>query len=103
MTEAELLGSVLDYAWLKGCLVHHDRPARTKHGWVTPVQGNAGFPDVVIVGPNGVLFAELKKASSVLTAAQRQWLDRLGPHGRLWRPVHWHDGSIRADIDRIGR
>ena len=45
LTEKEFtnaLGELLDH---HGLLWDHIRPARTKHGWVTPIQGSQGhFP-----------------------------------------------------------
>lgn len=63
-----------------------------------------GFPDLVAAKPGRLIFAELKKERAKPTAAQTEWLDRLGtltePSGGivstyLWRP------SDMTDIDRI--
>jgi len=49
-----------------------------------------GWPDIVLVRPPSVIFAELKTATGRLTPAQRTWLDALdgcpGVEAYLWRP-----------------
>lgn len=52
----------------------------------------AGFPDLVIVGPGGVVFAELKSAKGRIRAEQTQWqadLVRAGAEAHIWRPDDW--------------
>src|SRR5690606_21908778 len=57
MSENELLVGILDRARWFGVVTAHFRPARTKTGWVTAVAGDGkGFPDLVLVGPGGVLY-----------------------------------------------
>lgn len=49
-----------------------------------------GFPDLVIAGPGGILFAELKTLTGRVTKAQQHWLDILKGAGlevHLWRPT----------------
>lgn len=105
MTETELLGSVLDLCATLGLLAHHCRPALTAKGWRTPIQGDRGFPDLVIAGDADVLYPELKNATGTLDADQRRWRDKLGPTGRwrLWRPEHWFSGEIRAELEALSR
>lgn len=51
----------------------------------------SGFPDLVLVRPPRVIFAELKAQNGVLSAHQRQWLTTLeacpGIEVYVWRPV----------------
>ena len=52
----------------------------------------AGFPDLVIVGPGGIAFAELKSTSGKVSAAQEEWylgLRRAGGRAYIWRPEDW--------------
>ena len=60
ITEDDLLGNVIHAARIHGWLVHHCRAARTADGWRTPVQGNRGFPDLVLAKPGRLVLAELK-------------------------------------------
>ena len=77
-TEDALLHSIIAEARLRGWLAYHARPARTKHGrWVTPMQGDAGFPDLVLVRPPRVVFIECKSERGRLSPEQSAWLDAL--------------------------
>lgn len=106
-SEAELQVAVIDLARLRGWLVHHTRPARlSQGGWRTPIQGHAGFPDLVMVRDGRVIFAELKRQSGRVAADQQVWLNELltaagaGHLVRptvevyLWRPSDWMSGEI---------
>jgi len=66
-------------------------------------RSTAGFPDLVMVGPHRLIFAELKKEKGVATAAQLDWLNRLDVIerkseglvvARLWRPSDWLSNEI---------
>ena len=77
MTEREFQDAVVDMAKLLGWHVHHTRPARTEKGWRTPIQGHAGFPDLVLMRPPDLMFVELKVRPNKLTKAQREWVGGL--------------------------
>lgn len=89
-TEDGFLGWVLDLAKLHGWRVAHFRPALTARGWRTPVQADgAGFPDLVLVRGEQLIFAELKSERGRLSDEQRAWLDALGQTAAtccVWRP-----------------
>jgi hypothetical protein len=91
MNEAAFKNSVIDIATRYGWFVHHDLPAMNRRGqWATHIQGNSGFPDLVLLSPKGVLvFAELKTDIGRLSKQQEQWLDRLDLSAclvQVWRP-----------------
>ena len=98
ISEREFQTTVIEMAHAYGWLVHHTRPAGTATGWRTPIQGDAGFPDLVLARGGQVIIAELKRERGELTAAQGRWLAYLGPiqwpgfQACVWRP---------SDIDRI--
>jgi len=82
VTEGQLQRQVLELARLRGWLAFHDYDSR---------RSESGFPDLVMVRER-VVFAELKSATGRLSAAQRQWLDRLTTAGAevyCWRPSDW--------------
>jgi hypothetical protein len=91
MLEAQFKNAVIEIAQRYGWFVHHDLPAMNKRGkWATHIQGDSGFPDLVLVNPKGVLvFAELKTEIGVVRKTQNAWLDRLEQSGaivQVWRP-----------------
>lgn len=104
MSETQLQGAVIDMARSIGWLVHHCRPARTNSGrWSTPIEGTAGFPDLILVHPErGIVFAELKAERKKPTAEQRQWLDDVArlrvavAKSYCWRPSDWLAGRVEA-------
>lgn len=90
LTEAQFQTRVIGAAKLHGWRVAHFRPALTRSGkWATPMQGDKGFPDLVLARGGVVLLAELKSDKGVLGKGQPEWLAMLGEHARLWRPRDW--------------
>ena len=97
MTETELLDAVVELARLFRWQLHHCRPGRTARGWATPIQGDAGFPDVVAVRGRRLVVAELKSARGKVTEQQEKWLERFAAAGAetyCWRP---------GDLERIAQ
>lgn len=107
MSEDQLMDNVFDLAKLRGLLVHHCRPARLESGrWATPIRGDKGFADLVIAGPGGVIFRELKDATNKPSAEQTRWLSVIGQGGGdagLWRPEQWDDQTILSTLSRIAK
>lgn len=91
-TERDFQDKVITLARLYGWRVHHVRPGMTSRGrWLTNVQGNVGFPDLVLAhDKHGVIFAELKSDTGRLTEEQKDWLYTLNVTGHeawVWRPA----------------
>lgn len=108
ITEDDLKRTVIDMCRSLGLLVAHFRPAQIRPGvWVTPVEADgAGFVDLVIVGPGGVLFWELKSATGQLSAEQNKWLialSRAGAKAWLIRPQHLRNGTVEAALKRLAK
>lgn len=60
-----------------------------------------GWPDLVIMGPDGVLFAELKRQSEDLSPDQRRigaCLTRAGLAWTVWRPRDYADGTVKRQL-----
>jgi hypothetical protein len=92
VTEAELQARVIEMARALGLAVHWQRDSR---------RAEPGFPDLVIAGPRGVLFAELKSEAGRLSPQQRFWQHILvasGARWRLWRPADLDCGLIDEDL-----
>lgn len=92
-SEAEFQKVIVRYARDHGYLVHHPLPARVAAGQVlTAVQGDVGFPDLVIVGHGRLILAELKRQGGTVSDAQRRWIDEAtaaGVEAYVWYPRHW--------------
>jgi hypothetical protein len=92
ISEAQWQQRVMDTAALLGYRTAHFRPAQARSGrWATPMQGDRGFPDLVLAKSGRILVVELKSDTGKLGPGQREWLDELGEHGRLWRPRDWSE------------
>ncbi len=99
LEKPELTDTIIGLAQDLGWLVHHDRPARTDKGWRTAVQGDAGFPDLLLGHPNtGRLMAfELKREGKQPTNAQDLWLAMFGKspiRSGIWRPSDLLSGAV---------
>lgn len=95
-TERDCQDAIVEGAQLLGYLVHHCRPARTDHGWATPIQGDAGFPDLVLAHRDAgvVVFLELKRPAHP-GGAVRPRPDQLAWQTALAR------GGVRAEVVRV--
>lgn len=95
LTEAELQYQVLELCKWKGLLVYHTRDSRGSQ---------PGFPDLVIAGPRGLLFRELKSARGQLQPMQRQWrwmLEQAGQDWAIWQPASLTGGRVNAELAEI--
>lgn len=107
ISEKQLTASVIELCGYHPRIrVAHFRPAQLENGrWVTPVQGDgAGFPDLVIAGPGGVLWRELKTESGRLSTEQRDWISVLDAGDQdigLWRPGCLETGRVAKEIASI--
>jgi hypothetical protein len=67
-------------------------------------RSSSGFPDLVCVGPGGVLFRELKREGKKPTTAQAQWLTALVKAGQdacVWWPHDLLSGLIARRLAKI--
>jgi len=84
LTEKAFLQQVRDLAELCGWLVYHTYDSR---------RSPEGFPDLVLVRGDKVIFAELKSEKGRVRPEQRMWLDALEKVRKaeacLWRPSDW--------------
>lgn len=95
MTEDEFLRQIIELAHVYQWRVHHERPAWTNKGWRTPIQGDRGFPDLVLARSPRVIIAEVKSDKGRLTREEREWLEEMegcpGVESFIWRPRMWDD------------
>lgn len=97
MTEAEFTNTVIELAKWHHWMVCHFRPAQTRMGWRTAIQGDKGFPDLVFARRGVVIFAELKTDKGRITHGQAAWLGEVGNAVPfyVWRP------SDMAEIQEV--
>jgi hypothetical protein len=92
ITEAQLQRDIIELCSWHHLLVYHTHDSR---------RSRRGFPDLVIVGPRGVLFRELKSETGKMEPDQTCWgqgLAESGANWAVWRPGDWHSGRIRAEV-----
>lgn len=73
-------------------------------GWVCyhtrySIGSKPGFPDLVLVRPPRVIFAELKMNKRRLTESQRYWIELLQQcecEAYVWRLSDWENGMIAS-------
>lgn len=95
MTERQLQQCIIDLCRLFHLLCYHTRDSRGSA---------AGFPDLNIVGPRGIIYAELKSAHGKTSIDQRCWeagIREAGGTYYLWRPEDWHSGDIRQVLEGL--
>lgn len=84
MSEDDWQSRVVAYAKLLQLLVWHDNDSR---------RNDPGFPDWVLVGPGGVVFAELKKHTGKVSLEQQRWINAINQarngEAYVWRPIDW--------------
>lgn len=98
MTEEQLMEAVRSLCKYRGLIVFHCHDSRGSWG--------PGFPDLVVVGPGGVMFREAKSKRGVATARQDWWGARLmeaGADWSIWRPDDLASGRIQRELERLAR
>lgn len=94
LSEDDFQRKVIDYAQLRRWRVYHT--------WKS-IHSPSGFPDLVLVRRDQVIFAELKKQSGYPTKAQAEWLQTLHAvekatcgcvRAYLWRPSDWPEIEV---------
>ena len=109
MSEREFQAKVVEHAEANGFLVYHTWNSRNSA---------SGFPDLCMVRPPRLIFAELKRENGKVSDAQQEWIDALRgtyvedscgkegckkcsdcgiPQVYLWRPSDWD--SIIETLD----
>lgn len=86
VTEKQLQVSVVQLAKMTGWKVYHTFDSR---------RSQAGFPDLVLVKGDRLIFAELKRERGRPTPEQSEWLNELSMveevEAYIWRPQDWNE------------
>lgn len=96
MSEDQLLRKVLELARKYNVVAFHsyDSKRDTVKGW----------PDLVLVGPDQMAFAELKTMSGEPSREQtllKYKIRATGHRWHLWRPVDLEDGTIKEILESL--
>jgi hypothetical protein len=99
MTEAELIKQIIDFAHQQQPVVYvlHFPDSRR-------IQGDPGFPDLLLAGEYRLIWRELKCDGTQLRGVQRAWRWRLTSAGEdyaEWVPGDWRSGQIQAEITAL--
>ena len=103
MTGAQLQGAIVETAQLRGWHVAHFRPARTARGWRTPVEGHAGFVDLVLARRGVVFMWEVKGDGDDPSIEQLEWLAAIGAgvaDCRIVEPADLDDALLALELGR---
>jgi VRR-NUC domain len=94
-TERECQDTIVEAARWGGWRIFGVRPARTKHSWETPIFGDKGWPDLVLVRGERILAVELKRTPNKPEPEQVVWLEVLAAAGvdarLVWVPEEMDD------------
>jgi hypothetical protein len=93
-TEAEFQSAICALARRMGCVVFHPKDVR---------RSEPGFPDLTILGDNGLLFREIKTEEGRLRPEQADWLakfDKANIDAAVWRPSDWPE-RVTAELRAI--
>jgi hypothetical protein len=95
--EGAYLSNVYRLCHREQVLFHHCLDSRKCSG--------AGLPDVIIVGPNGCIFREIKVSPfDAPTSEQKAWLYMLqaaGQDARVWTSADLSDGTVASEIKAL--
>ncbi len=92
----KVIGRITAMAAQRGLLWHYC--GRSLH-----CRGCHGLPDLIIAGPGGLAFAEVKTGGQ-LDPGQQAWRDTLRVSGAAWNrwdPADLWNGRIERELDRL--
>jgi len=93
-----LKDTVIAMAKAMGLRVYHTH--NSKHST------EIGFPDLVVTGPGGTIFRELKGDGCTPTAEQTRYLADLHTSGEdagWWNPDDWYSGRVQTELQVLRR
>jgi hypothetical protein len=92
--EEDLLQAVRELAHGLGWITYHTRMSK---------RSDPGWPDLVLVRGDRIVYRELKSATGKVSEEQQVWLDALAAAGAdtgVWRPADLTSGEIQRDLLR---
>ena len=101
-SERVFQAKVIQIAKMNGWMVFHARRSQGIDGkWYTAVQGDVGFPDLVMAHRSrGVIYAELKAPQGRVEPMQKQWIETLDLAGA--EAYVWYPKDLQQIAERLG-
>jgi hypothetical protein len=96
LTEQQFTNQLLEWAKVYGWRRFHVRNSGSNG--MTTVQGDRGFPDLVLVRPPRLIFAELKVGKNKPTDEQDQWIAVLQDVGGSGTALYINERGRPADV-----
>jgi hypothetical protein len=100
MLEAQFQAQVIQLARINGWKVFHPAKMQARDGtWRTALQGDKGWPDLVLAHKDrGLIVAELKSDAGKVSLEQQAWITHLAP----WAEVHvWRPKDLKEIVERL--
>lgn len=92
-----LIARACEMAWARGLYVHYCGDSRQCEG--------PGLPDLLIAGPGGILWREVKSAAAPQVRADQQaWMRMLRAAGAdvaVWSEEDYGSGRVEAELEAI--
>lgn len=81
-TEGDCQATIIEAARALGYRAHHQRPATNRSGrWSSAIEGDKGFPDLIIAGQGRCWALELKRRGNRPSTEQVRWITALAGAG----------------------
>lgn len=101
-TEAQSQATIVAAAHMAGWLVHAERASLTQAGrWATAIQGDRGWPDLVLTRAGVLLVVELKRKPNTVEPEQVKWHNALRLVPGVITGVLWVPDQQQAFVDAI--
>lgn len=101
-SELQCERTIIEAARIAGWRVHGERTAMRQSGrYSTPIKGDAGFPDLILVRDGELLAVELKRKPGRLGPGQQEWLDALGGVEGVTALVVWVPEQMQVFIESL--
>ena len=106
-SELQCQATIVAAAKLAGWRVHGERAGRNRRDeWSTPIMGDRGFPDLILVRNRMLLAIELKRKPNGMGDGQQAWLDDLNRVPGVQAFVVWvpeQQDDLIAQLVKLGR
>lgn len=101
-SELQCERTIIEAARIAGWRVHGEGTAIRQSGrYATPIKGDRGFPDLILVRDSVMIAVELKRKPNRVEAGQQAWLDALGEVPGVTALIVWVPEQMQAFIESL--